>query len=72
MENSTKIAIDARMVNRSGIGTCIQHWLQDVGYAVALGDQSELEPYKNSVPKQIPFKCSIYGYKEQLKFPYRK
>ncbi len=72
MENSPKIAIDARMVNRSGIGTCIQHWLQDVGYAVALGDQSELEPYKNSVPKQIPFKCSIYGYKEQLKFPYRK
>ncbi len=72
MGDSPKIAIDARMVSRSGIGTCIQHWLRDVGYAVALGDPAELEPYKDSVPTQIPFKCDIYGYKEQLKFPYGK
>lgn len=72
MGDSPKIAIDARMVSRSGIGTCIQHWLRDVGYAVALGDPAELEPYKDSVPTQIPFKCGIYGYKEQLKFPYGK
>ena len=65
-----KIAIDARMVNRSGIGTCIQHWLKNVGYAIALGDPKDLEPY-NNVPKHIPFISSIYGYKEQLKFPYR-
>ena len=72
MGDSPKIAIDARMVSRSGIGTCIQHWLRDVGYAVALGDTAELKSYKDSVPTQIPFKCGIYGYKEQLKFPYGK
>ena len=65
MGDFPKIAIDARMVNRSGIGTCIQHWLRDVGYSVALGDQKELEAYKE-VPTHIPFKCGIYGYKEQL------
>ena len=64
------IAIDARMVNRSGIGTCIQHWLKDVGYNIALGNPEDLMAYKN-VPKHIPFISSIYGYKEQLKFPYR-
>lgn len=64
-----RIAIDARMVNKSGIGTCIQHWLKDVGYDIALGDPKELELY-NNVPKHIPFISSIYGYKEQLKFPY--
>ncbi len=71
MGDFPKIAIDARMVNRSGIGTCIQHWLRDVGYSVALGDQKELEAFKE-VPTHIPFKCGIYGYKEQLKFPYCK
>lgn len=65
-----KIAIDARMVSRSGIGTCIQHWLKDVGYKIALGDPKDLEAYK-MIPKHIPFISSIYGYKEQLKFPYR-
>ncbi len=72
MGSTPKIAIDARMVSRSGIGTCIQHWLRDVGYTVALGDPAELEHYKDSIPTQIPFKCGIYGYKEQLKFPYGK
>ena len=65
-----KIAIDARMVSRSGIGTCIQHWLKDVGYSIALGVPKDLEPYDN-IPKHISFISSIYGYKEQLKFPYR-
>ena len=65
-----KIAIDARMVSRSGIGTCIQHWLKDVGYNIALGAPKDLEPYDN-IPKHISFISSIYGYKEQLKFPYR-
>jgi len=71
MGTAPKIAIDARMVSRSGIGTCIQHWLRDVGYAVALGDPKDLEAYQE-VPKHIPFISGIYGYKEQLKFPYRK
>jgi alpha-1,3-rhamnosyl/mannosyltransferase len=72
MKSTPKIAIDARMVSRSGIGTCIQHWLRDVGYSVALGDPKDLEDYKDSVPAQIPFISGIYGYKEQLKFPYGK
>lgn len=71
MGNAPKIAIDARMVSRSGIGTCIQHWLRDVGYSVALGDPKDLEAY-GEVPTHIPFISGIYGYKEQLKFPYRK
>ena len=72
MKSEPKIAIDARMVSRSGIGTCIQHWLRDVGYSTALGDPKDLEEYKDSVPAQIPFISGIYGYKEQLKFPYCK
>ncbi len=60
------------MVNRSGIGTCIQHWLKDVGYSIALGDPQYLHEYEEFVPTQIPFISGIYGYKEQLKFPYRK
>lgn len=67
---SPRLAIDARMVNRTGIGTCIQHWLKDVAYTIALGDPKNLEPYGN-IPKHIPFISSIYGYEEQLKFPYR-
>lgn len=72
MKTSPRIAIDARMVHRSGIGTCIQHWLEGVGYDIAMGDPKELEEYQNLVPQQIPFISSIYGYEEQLKFPYRK
>lgn len=67
-----KIAIDARMVNKSGIGTCIQHWLKNVGYSIALGDPEALQEYQSVVSKQIPFISSIYGYKEQLKFPYKE
>lgn len=67
-----KLAIDARMVNRTGIGTCIQHWLKDVGYDIALGDPSELKNYDKFFKVKIPFISGIYGYKEQLKFPYLK
>lgn len=67
-----KIAIDARMINKSGIGTCIQHWIKDVGYDIALGKPEELQEYKPFAPKIIPFISNIYGYKEQLYFPYRK
>lgn len=66
-----KIAIDARMIARSGIGTCIQHWIKYLNYKVILGDLKELENYKEYNLIQIPFVSPIYGYKEQLKFPYR-
>ncbi|MBO7501295.1 MAG: glycosyltransferase family 4 protein [Fibrobacterales bacterium] len=72
MNPEPRIAIDARMVSRSGIGTCIQHWLRDVGYAVALGDPKDLEGYRDCVPEQVPFSSGIYGFREQLKFPYRR
>lgn len=72
MKTTPRIAIDARMVHKSGIGTCIQHWLDGVGYDIALGNPEELEEYRDHVPQQIPFISSIYGYKEQLKFPYGK
>lgn len=72
MKSTPRIAIDARMVHKSGIGTCIQHWLEGVGYDIALGNPKDLEKFQNHVPQLIPFICGIYGYKEQLKFPYRK
>ncbi|MCL2259819.1 MAG: glycosyltransferase family 4 protein [Fibromonadales bacterium] len=53
-----KIAIDARMINKSGIGIYIKHIMENIGYDVVL-DNSNF-PYKN------------YSIKEQLFFPYRK
>ncbi len=72
MNQHPNIAIDARMVHKSGIGTCIQHWLRNVGYNIIMGDPKDLEEYKDLCSNQVPFTCEIYGYKEQLKFPYRK
>lgn len=66
-----KLAIDARMIDRSGIGTCIREWLSRVNYSVVLGKKENLEPYKGHYSEFIPFDCSIYGYKEQLAFPYK-
>ena len=40
-----KIAIDARMINMSGIGTYIQHLLKYNKYDVVLGDEKELGAY---------------------------
>lgn len=72
MKTSPRIAIDARMINKSGIGTCIKHWLSYVGYDIALGNPDELKDYRNLFKEEIPFVSRIYGYEEQLKFPYRK
>lgn len=66
-----KLAIDARMIDRSGIGTCIREWLSRVNYSIVLGNQENLLPYKKHYSHFLPFDCSIYGYKEQLSFPYR-
>lgn len=67
-----KIAIDARMITRSGIGTCIREWMPRVGYSIALGNPKDLEPFQEFFASEVPFDCGIYGYKEQLRFPYRK
>lgn len=65
-----KVAIDARMVNMSGIGTYIQHLLDSDMYDIILGKEEELEKY--NIKNFISFDSKIYGLKEQLKFPYRK
>lgn len=66
-----KIAIDARTVNRSGIGICVKAWLKGVGYALALGVEKDIRPFTETA-EIVPFDCDqIYGYKEQLKFPRR-
>ncbi|MCF0215093.1 MAG: glycosyltransferase family 4 protein [Fibrobacteraceae bacterium] len=68
-----KLAIDARMVKRSGIGTCIGWWLKQVGYQIVMGVPEEVVeflPNPNDTTI-IPFISPIYGYKEQLKFPYK-
>ncbi len=53
-----KTAIDARMANKSGIGTYIKRIMEHIDYDVIL-DSSNF-PYKN------------YSIKEQLFFPYKK
>ncbi len=66
-----KIAIDARMLKMSGIGTYIKNLIKNNNYSVALGDIEELKEYKN-IEEVIEFKEPIYGIKEQLKFPYKE
>jgi len=53
-----KIAIDARMMNKSGIGTYIKHMIKNVGYNIVLDNSN--------------FPCKNYSIKEQLFFPYKK
>jgi glycosyltransferase involved in cell wall biosynthesis len=67
-----KVAVDARMLPKSGIGMCIHHFLLNNCYDIALGKPSELESYSKHISEIIPFDCSIYGYKEQIHFPYSK
>lgn len=71
MINNKKIAIDARMIEMSGIGTYIQHFMNKGIYDVALGDEETIHKYDKNI-KVIPFDASIYSIKEQLKFPYKK
>ena len=66
-----KIAVDARMINMSGIGTYIQNLLKNGCYDILLGNKEELEKYSKK-EEIIEFNSSIYGIKEQLKFPYKE
>ena len=65
-----KIAIDARMINMSGIGTYIQHLVKEGIYDIALGNKGEINEYISDIDV-IDYKSKIYGIKEQIKFPYR-
>ena len=66
-----KIAVDARMINMSGIGTYIQNLMKNGCYDIALGRKDEIEKVDNKIDT-IEFNSPIYGIKEQLKFPYKK
>ncbi|MBR0427029.1 MAG: glycosyltransferase family 4 protein [Clostridia bacterium] len=66
-----KIAVDARMLNMSGIGTYIQNLMKNDCYSIALGNEKDIKSINNKVDV-INFNSPIYGIKEQLKFPYRK
>lgn len=66
-----KIAMDARMIKMSGIGTYIQHLMKAGIYDVALGNENEIKEFSADV-NIIDYDCKIYGFKEQLRFPYRK
>ena len=62
------IAIDARMIEMSGIGIYIQHLMGQGIYDYALGDIKTIHKYDKNV-KVIPFTASIYSPKEQISFP---
>ena len=71
MKEKHKVAVDARMINMSGIGTYIQNLMKNGCYDVALGNKSDIEQVDNKI-KNINFNANIYGIKEQLKFPYKQ
>ena len=66
-----KIAVDARMINMSGIGTYIQNLMKNNCYNIALGNKEDIQRISGNLDI-ISFDSPIYGIKEQLKFPYRK
>ncbi len=66
-----KLAIDARMIDRSGIGTCIREWISHGNYSFVLGKRENLSAHEKRYSELLPFDCPIYGYREQLAFPYR-
>ena len=66
-----KVAVDARMINSSGIGTCIQNWMKNSCYDIALGNKNEIKTIDKNI-NIIEFDSKIYGLKEQLKFPYKE
>lgn len=68
MINGMIIAIDARMIEMSGIGTYIQHLMGKGIYDYAIGNKNLIKKYDKTV-KIIHFEATIYGLKEQLGFP---
>ncbi|MEW6108485.1 MAG: glycosyltransferase family 1 protein [Nitrospirota bacterium] len=66
-----EIAVDARMINASGIGTYLQNILPAICSTyntVLLGDRKELQPYKADV---IEFSAPIYSIKELATLPFK-
>lgn len=68
-----KIAVDARMIKMSGIGTYIQSLMKNECYQIALGNKEDIKSIgKIGEEDIIEYNSKIYGIKEQLKFPYKK
>lgn len=61
-------AIDARMIEESGIGTYIRMMLRTGKYSVALGSEKEIRKYDSRI-EVIPFEEKIYSIGEQLRYP---
>lgn len=70
MIDGKRIAIDARMIEMSGIGRYIQHLMGHGIYDAALGDEKLIRKYDRNV-KVIPFQEKIYSVGEQVRFPCR-
>jgi len=66
-----KVAVDARMLKMSGIGTYIQNLMKNDCYNIALGNKEELKKFGFN-GEIIEYNFKIYGIKEQLKFPYKE
>lgn len=64
-------AIDARMIECSGIGTYIRLLMGQGIYDVALGSEALIRKYDKEVDI-IEFEAKIYGIKEQIVFPYQE
>lgn len=64
-----KYAIDARMIEESGIGTYIRMMIRTGNYTVCLGNEEKIRRYDDKV-EVIPFEEKIYSIREQIKYPY--
>lgn len=71
MEKAMRIAIDARMIQMSGIGTYIKTLMGHGIYDIALGDKKDILKYEEGV-EVINYAEKIYGAGEQLHFPLKK
>lgn len=69
MNKKSKVAIDARMIEASGIGTYIQHIIDSDIYDVAVGNPDTIHKYNKNIDV-VNFESSIYGLKGQLLFPF--
>ena len=68
MINGKIVAIDARMIEMSGVGTYIQHLMGQGIYDYAYGKEEEIKKYDKNV-KVISYDATIYSPKEQIFFP---
>lgn len=66
-----RIAVDARMINMSGIGVYIKHLIENGCYPIVLGNREEIK-INSEIMNIIEFNSPIYGIKEQFKFPYNE